>query len=130
MPLRSILRDRVTGVVRQEAELRAGVAGGLRRVGRRLDAGDDPDKARLLMPRWHDALEPVDVVEVVHHHQSDAVLHRQLEFLVALGVAVQDELGRIRTCLQSGEDLATARDVEVQALFDHHPLNGGARERL
>ena len=122
--------DRVAGVVGQQAELRAGVAGGLRRVGGGLDAGDDPDQARLLMPRRDDALEPVDVVEVVHHDQADAVLDGQLEFLVALGVAVQDQLGRIGACLERGQDLAAARDVEVQALFDHHPLNGRARERL
>ena len=82
------------------------------------------------MTRGHDALEPVDVVEVVDHDQADAVLDRQLEFLVGLGVAVQDEPGRIGARLERGQDLAAARDVEVQALFDHHPLNGRARERL
>ena len=66
--------DRVTGVVGQQAELRARVTGRLRRVGGRLDAGDDPDQTRLPLPRGHDALEPVDVVEVVHHDQADAVL--------------------------------------------------------
>jgi hypothetical protein len=99
-------------------------------VGGRLDAGDDPDEARLLMSRGHDALEPVDVVEVVDDDKTDAVLHRQLELLIVLGVTVQDDLARIRTGLEGGEDFATARDVEVQALFDHDPLNGGARERL
>ncbi len=82
-------------------------------VGRGLDAGDDPHEARLLMTRGHDALESVDVVEVVHHDQADAVLDGQLEFLVALGVAVQDELGRIGACLERSQDLAAARDVEV-----------------
>ena len=82
------------------------------------------------MTRGHDALEPVDVVEVVHHDQADAVLDGQLEFLVALGVAVQDELARIGARLERGQDLAAARDVEVQALLDHDPLNGRARERL
>ena len=32
--------------------------------------------------------------------------------------------------LDGGEDLAAARDVEVQALLDHHPLNRRARERF
>ena len=84
----------------------------------------------LPMTRGHDALEPVDVVEVVHHDQADAVLDRQLEFLVALGVAVQDEPARIGARLERGQDLAAARDVEVQTLLDHDPLNGRARERL
>ena len=55
---------------------------------------------------------------------------RQLEFLVGLGVAVQDQLARIGARLERGQDLAAARDIEVQALFDHHALNSGARERL
>ena len=106
------------------------MAGRLRGVGGGLDAGDDPHQARLLMPRGDDALQPVDVVEVVHHDEADAVFDRQLELLVALGIAVQDQLAGVGARLQRGEDLAAARDVEVQALVDHDALNGRARERL
>ena len=52
------------------------------------------------------------------------------QFFVGLGVAVQDQPGRVGARLQRGQDLAAAGDVDVQALLDHHPLNGGARERL
>ena len=106
------------------------MAGGLRSVRGGLDAGDHPHQAWLLVPGGDDAFEAVDVVEVVDHDEPDTVLDRELEFLVALGVAVQHQPGRIGAGLERGEDLATARDVEVQALFDHDPLNGGARERL
>ena len=43
---------------------------------------------------------------------------------------MQHQPGRIRAGLERGQDLAAAGDVEVQALFGHHSLNGGARERL
>ena len=54
----------------------------------------------------------------------------EFEFFVGLGVAVQDQPGRVDPRLQRGQDLAAAGDVDVQALLDHHSLNGGARERL
>jgi hypothetical protein len=64
-------------------------------MGGRVDPGDHPDETRLASPvgvlGTHDPLEPVDVVEVVHHDESDTVAHGQLEFLVGLGVAVQDQ---------------------------------------
>ncbi len=37
---------------------------------------------------------------------------------------------RVGACLERGDDLAAAGDVEPEALLDHHPLHGGARERL
>ena len=43
---------------------------------------------------------------------------------------MQHQPGRIRAGLDRGQDLAAAGDVEVQALLVHHPLNGGAWERL
>ena len=104
--------------------------GRLRGVGGGFDSGDDPDQAVLPSPLRHDAFQPVDVVEVVDDHQSEAVLDGQLELLVGLGVAVQDQPGGIGARLDGGEDLAAACDVEVQALLDHHPLNRRARERL
>ena len=82
------------------------------------------------MTRRDDALQPVDVVEVVDNHEPDAVFDGQLEFLVGLGVAVQDDIARVHTRLERRQDLAASRDIEVQALFDHHALNSGARERL
>ena len=86
-------RDRVAGIVGHQAELRPRVARRLRCVGGGLHAGDDPHQARLLMARGDDALEPVDVVEVVDHDEADSVLDRQLEFVVGLGVAVQHAAG-------------------------------------
>ncbi len=82
------------------------------------------------MPDGHDALEPVDVVEVVDHDEADAAVHGEFEFLIGLGVSVQHEPRRIRARLDRCQDLSAACDVDVQAFFDHHPLNGGARERL
>ena len=89
-------RDRLAGIVGQQAELGAGVAGGLGCVGGGLDARDDAHQARLLMPSRNNALEPVDVVEVVDHDEADAVLDGQIEFVVGLGVAVQQHPGRDR----------------------------------
>jgi hypothetical protein len=80
--------------------------------------------------RGHDALEAVDVVEVVDDDQPDAVPHGQLELLVGLGVTVQHQSGRIGACLQRAQDLAAARDVEVQAFLDHDALNRRGGERL
>ena len=88
-------RDRVAGIVGQQAELGAGVPGRLRGVGGGFDSGNDPDQAVLPMALRHDAFQPVDVVEVVDDDQSEAVLDGQLELLVGLGVAVQDQPGRI-----------------------------------
>ncbi len=104
--------------------------GRLRGVRGGFDPWDDPDQAALPVSVRHDAFQPVDVVEVVDDHQSEAVLDRQLELLVGLGIAVQDEPVRIGARLDGGEDLAAARHIEMQALFDHHPLNRGAWERL
>ena len=58
------------------------------------------------------------------------LLDRELEFLVGLGVAVQHQPRRVGAGLQRRQDLAAARHIEVQALGDHHALNGGAREGL
>ncbi|MDT5327935.1 MAG: hypothetical protein QOF25_5087 [Mycobacterium sp.] len=102
----------------------------LGRVRGGLDAGDHPHQAGLAGARGHDALEAVDVVEVVDHDQPDPVPHSQLELLVGLGVAVQDQSGRVGAGLQRGQDFTAARNVEVQALLDHHPLNRRAGERL
>ena len=123
-------RDRSAGVVGQQAELGARVARRLRGVSGRLDAGDDPHQTRLHVAPRHEALEPVDVVEVVDHDQAHAVRDGHYQLFVGLGVAVQDQRGRVGARLQRGQDLAAAGDVDVQALLDHHSLNGGARERL
>ena len=70
-------RDRVAGIVGHQAELRACVARRLRCVGGGLHTRDDPDQARLPVSHRDDALEPVDVVEVVDHDEADSVLDRQ-----------------------------------------------------
>ncbi len=95
-----------------------------------LDPGDHPDQTRLLVTNGDDPFEAVDVVEVVHHDEPDAFLDRKLELLIALGVAVQNQPGRIGAGLERSQDLTATRDVEVQAFLDHDALNGGARERL
>jgi hypothetical protein len=120
--------NRPSGVIRHEPELGARVTGGDGRVGGGDDAGDHPDQARLDVPGWDDALQSVDVVEVVDDDQPDSASHGELEFLVGLGVAVQHQPGGIGACGQCGDDLAAARDVEVQTFVDHQPLNGGAGE--
>ncbi len=106
------------------------MTGRLRRMGGRLDAGDDPHQAGLPMSLRHDAFQPVDVVEVVDDDEAEPVFDRELELFVGLGVAVQDQLVGIGARLDRGEDLASARDVEMQTFVDHHPLNRRARERL
>ena len=83
-----------------------------------------------MRPSGTDCLEPVDVVGVVDHDQPDAVLDRDGDLLVALRVAVQHDQAGVDAGLDCGEDLATAGHVESEALLDHHPLHGGARERL
>jgi hypothetical protein len=98
------------------------------RVGR--DAGDDPHQDVLGVASGNRCLEPVDVVGVVDDDQSDAVLDRQGDLLVALGVAVQDDQPRVDTGLHRGEDLAAPGHVESEPLLDHHPLDGGAGEGL
>ena len=100
--------------------------GRLRGVGGGFDSRNDADQAALPMALRHNAFQAVDVVEIVDDHQSEAVFDGQLELLVGLGVAVQDQPVGIDARLEGGEDLAAARDVEVQALFDHHPLDRGA----
>ena len=111
-----------------QPEFRAGVSGGHRRVGARRHAGDDPHQARLHLARRHDALEPVDVVEVVDHDQTHAAADGQFDLLVGLGIAVHDEPGGIGARGDGGQDLAAAGHVEVQPLLGHHSLNCGARE--
>ncbi len=121
-------RDRFTRVVGQQPEFGAGVPGGLRGMGGGFDSGDHPHQTVLPLSPRHDAFQPVDVVEIVDDHQSEAVLDGQLELFVRLGVAVHDQPGGIGAGLDGGEDLAAAGHIEVQTLFDHHPLNRGARE--
>ena len=115
---------------RRQPELRSLVAGqhvGVR-VGR--DARDDAHEDVLRAAPRHRRLEPVDVVAVVDDDQAEAVLDDHRDLVVALGVAVQHQQRRVGARLERGDDLAAARDVEPEALLDHHALDGGARERL
>ena len=66
--------DGLAGLVEGQPELGVGAAGGLRLVGLRRDPGDDPDQHPLRAGGRGQLLEPVDVVEVVHHHGGDARL--------------------------------------------------------
>ena len=74
-------RDRLAGIVGHQAELGARVARRLRGVGGGFDAGDDAHQTRLHVAPRHDALEPVDVVEVVDHDEAHAVLDGQYRVL-------------------------------------------------
>ncbi len=69
--------DGLDGLVREQAELRAQVPGGNRRVGRGLDAGDHPDQTTLPPSGRDDHLEPVQVIKVVDHHHADVVFERE-----------------------------------------------------
>ncbi len=122
--------NRVEGVGGHQPELRPGMPGRLRRMGGGLDAGNHPDQAALAAPVGHDAFQSVDVVEVVDHDEPDAVRNRQLDLLIGLGVAVQDQPVRVGARLDRGEDLASAGHIEVKAFADHDSLNRRARERL
>ena len=98
------------------------------RVGRH--AGDHAHEHVLCAAAGHRRLEPVDVVGVVDHDEPEPTLHGHLDLLAGLGVAVQDQRRRLRAGLQRGDDLARPGDIEPEALLDHHPLDGRARERL
>ncbi len=94
------------------------------------DTRDDPHEHVLARAVGDDRFQPVDVVGVVDDHQTDTVLHSKRDLLVGLGIAVQHDQSRIHSRLQRGQDLATPGHVEADALLDHHPLHGRARERL
>ena len=110
--------------------LEPGVPGEHARVGVGLDARDHPHQHVLGGTGGQRGLQPVEVVGAVDDHQPEAVLDGHRDLLVALRVAVQDDHRRVDTRPQRGDDLATAGDVEPEALLDHHPLHGRAREGL
>ena len=125
--LRSIRAISFAASLGQQPELRPRVAGQHVRV---RVGGDVRDHAHEHVLRRAGGLEAVDVVGVVDHDQPDAVLDRERDLLVGLGVAVVDDQRRVDAGLQRGQDLAAAGDVEPEALLDHHALDGGGGERL
>jgi hypothetical protein len=122
--------DQLRGGGRREAELGAFVAGHDVGVDVGRDAGDHPHEHVLVAAGWDELLEPLDVVGPVDHHEPDPVPHGQRELVDALRVAVQHDQRRVDARLERRADLAAARHVEAEAFLHHHPLDGGAGERL
>ena len=122
--------DQLAGPLGRDAELGAGVPGEHARVGVGLDARDHPHQHVLGGTGGQRGLQPVEVVGTVDDHQPEAVLDGHRDLLVALRVAVQHDLRGVDPGAQPGDDLATAGDVEPEALLHHHPLHGRAREGL
>ena len=122
--------DQLAGPLGRDPELGAGVPGQDARVGVGLDARDDPHQHVLRGAGGQRRLQPVEVVGAVDDHQPEAGLDGHRDLLVALRVAVQDDLRGVDTRPQRRDDLATAGDVEPEALLDHHPLHGRAGEGL
>ena len=128
--LRSMRAIASTGVVGQQAELRAGVARRLRGVGGGLDAGDDPHQARLRRPRgtMRSSRSMSSKLSTTTRPTPCSTASSSSSSVLAL--PCRTSLRRVGARLERGEDLAAAGDVEVQTLLDHDPLNGRARERL
>ena len=122
---RSIARRASAG---REAELRVVLAGGDRGVGVGPHAGDHAHEHALLV--GHEALEAVDVVEVVDHDRADARVDRAPEVLVGLRVAVQVDARGVDARRQRVHQLAGPGDVAAQALLGDRAQDRRARERL
>ena len=123
-------RDRLAGIGGHQTELGARVARRLRGVGGRFHARDDPHQTRLPCPAGTIRSSRSMSSKLSTTMRPTPCSTASSQLFVGLGVAVQDQPGRVDARLQRGQDLAAAGDVDVQALLDHHPLNGGARERL
>jgi hypothetical protein len=66
----------VGGARRRQPELRALVAGEDMGVGVGRDSGGDADQHVLGPAGWHNGLQPVDVIGIVDHDQTQPVLDR------------------------------------------------------
>ena len=120
--------DRPARVGGRQAELRVLLAGRDRGVGLGPHAGDHAHEHALLVA--HEALEAVDVVEVVDHHRADAGVDRAPEVLVGLRVAVQVDVRGVDARRQRVDQLAGAGDVAAQALLGDRAQDRRARARL
>ena len=97
-------------------------------MGDRRDPGDDPDQHPLRA--GGQLLEPVDVVEVVHHDGAHARVEGHGQLGGGLGVAVQvDLLGR-GPGGQRHDELAGPGHVDAEPFFGGHLVHRQAGERL
>ena len=120
--------DRPARVGRGEAELRVLLAGRHGGVGVGAHAGDDAHEHGLLAA--HEALQAIDVVEVVDHDGAHAGVDRALEVLVGLRVAVQVDARRVDAGGEGVHELAGAGDVAAQALLGDRAQDRRAGEGL
>src|SRR6185437_6455438 len=120
--------DRLAGLVQGEPELGVVAAGGLRLVGDRGDAGDDPDQYFLWL--GGQLLEAVDVVEVVDHDGAHAGVQGHGQLGGGLGVAVQVDLVRRGSGGQCHDELAGPGHVDAEPFFGGHLVRRQAGERL
>ncbi len=75
-------------------------------------------------------LEPVDLVEVVHHDQPHSEPQGHAELGLGLGVAVQHDPLRPKARRERQVKLASRGDVAPQPLLREHPQDGRAGEGL
>ena len=120
--------DRPPRVGRGQAELRIVLAGGHGGVGVGAHARDHAHEHGLLAA--DQALQAIDVVEVVDHHGAHAGLDRARQVLVGLRVAVQVDAPGVDAGGQRVHQLAGARDVAAQALLGERAQHRRAGERL
>jgi len=93
---------------------------------RRLPRPEADDEVAELARTLEDMLSALDSART----DTEAMLDRHRDLLVALGVAVQDHQGRIDSGLQGGQDLAASCDIEADSFLDHHALHRGAGKCL
>jgi len=120
--------DGLAGLVQGQPELGVRAAGGLRLVGFRRDPRDDPDQ-HPLRPGGQ-LFQPVDVVEVVHHHASHPGVQGHGQLGGGLGVAVQVHAFGPGPRGQGHDQLTGPGDIDAQPLGGEQRVNRQAGERL
>ena len=109
----------------RKAELRVGLAGLDVGVGAGLDSRRDADEHAL-----PGALEPVDLVERVHHHVAHAPFARVVQLRLGLVVAVHVDPRRVEATGEREVKLARRGHVARQPLLRHQPERRRGGERL
>ena len=117
------------GLVDREPELGIQPAGADGGVGLALDARGDAHEHALLAR--DEALQPVEIVEVVDHHEADTGgvrgrRSRRPSSRCRAGGSAPGSTPPASAC----DQLAAARDVDADALLGHQPVDRRARERL
>ena len=102
------------------AELGVHLAGGDGLVGVGVDAGGEAEQHLLPdAPAGGLGLDGLDLLHIVGHEVSDAVLHAVADVLVGLVVAVEVGLAQVIARLEGGVDLAGGHHVDAHALLLH-----------